>query len=572
MSGEETLPLLSFLVLLPLLTALLLALVPSRLDSLVRSLALMGMAAALGLAVYVWFMFDGTVATYQFVDNWPWLGRTIRCKLGIDGFNVLFLLLATIVTPVALVSDFSRGPTGRKVLAISLLVAEAVALAAFTAMDLFFFFVLWEVLLVPIALVMVMSSRGSGFRSLRKMVLVNGFGSSLLFVALLYMHYKTGATSFDVAFLTSALNATGAMSALSVTEQLFLFGAVGLAIGIRIAVFPFHTWSARSQADGPVPVATLISGILVPLGGYAFVRLALPLFPDAVALLSIPLLGLAVGTILWGAILAYSQRSLSKTIACFGMVQMGLVLLGLVVLTREGIAGGLLQLLNAGLISSCLLLVLALGNRHRGPPSSEAKTGVLRRRSVWAGGALVATVAALGGPGTNGFAGEFLIFTGVFKEGISSVLESGRIFCWRNLVMFSALLALTGLIVFGIHLVLVMRRTLATPGNLPEVESSRTPDRLAHVVLVPVAGLLLLFGLMPGQLLQKTQGTVDRYVEQYQTRVMEKRNKATAERQARMMRELMQIQMRNSMDGGTSLDLRNIQWKLGPAPQREEDE
>lgn len=559
-------PLLSVLIFLPLLALPLLALLPRELPGTARAVALLAMALTFGVSVALFILFDGQDAGLQFVEDKEWIGPAVHYKVGVDGISLLVVLLTTFLAPLALLSSVASVGEKVKEFCGALLLLESALLGTFLAMDLFLFYVFWEAMLIPMALLIgVWGGKRRIFASV-KFVLYTLVGSVLMLVGVLFIYFKTGATTFDYHVLASALAAKGSLTALSVPEQMGLFAAFGLAFAVKVPIFPLHTWLPDAHVEAPTAGSVILAGVLLKLGTYGFLRFAIPFFPDAASLASAPLMGLAVVGIIYGALVAYAQQDMKRLVAYSSVSHMGFVMLGIFSLTREGIAGAVLQMVNHGLSAGALFLCVGFLYERRGTRDMVEFGGIARVMPVFAVVFMIASLSAIGLPGTNGFVGEFLILVGLFKEGIGSVMKPGTLMQWRSLVVTCGVLATGGVVLGAVYMLNMVRRVLFGPLRHEANQGLADLSLREKLVLGPIIALILWIGVAPGVFLDKTQATVDHYVSNYQTRVMEKRNPETAERNRGLLKQLVEKQLHDHLMGGDGvLDMRNVKWNVAPS-------
>ncbi len=561
------LPILSIITFLPLVGIPFIALTPRQLPGAARAIAMTFMLVTFGISLYLFAAFDGTQAGFQFLEEKAWIFESIRYKMGIDGISILLVLLTTFLSPIALLSAVRSVNDKVREFAIAMLALETAMIGTFLALDLFLFYVFWELMLIPMYIIIGVWGGPRRIYATVKFVLYTMVGSVLMLVALLYIYFKAGGSSFDYSFFTTVLSAEGAVSALSIKEQALLFAAFGLAFAVKVPFFPFHTWLPDAHVEAPTPGSVILAGVLLKMGTYGFIRFAIPLFPDAAALFSAPLMALAVVGIIYGALVAYAQKDMKKLVAYSSVSHLGFVMLGMFAMTREGIAGSVLQMVNHGLSSGALFLCVGFLYERRHTRMMADFGGLARVMPFFTVTFIIVALSSIGLPGTNGFVGEFLILAGVFKEGIGSVLETGRFFGWRTLVLSMGVLAATGIILGAVYTLTMVRRTMFGPLTHDANRNLADLSLRERLVILPVIALIILIGVAPGIFLDKTQATVDHYVETYQARIMQKRNPATAERNKQMMRQLIDMQIKNSLEAAGGLDVKHVEWKLGPVQE-----
>ena len=559
-------PILSLLIFLPALGVPVLALVPRKMPGAARGVTLAFMLLAFGAALKLYLDFDPDDAAFQFLENREWVGESIRYRVGVDGLSILLVMLTVFLMPLAMLSAF-RSVTDRvREFCIALLVLESAMLGTFLALDLFLFYVFWELMLVPMVLIIGVWGGKRRVYATVKFVLYTMAGSLLMLVAILYMYYKNGGVTFDYNVLLAALSESGAITSLKMKEQVILFLAFGLAFAIKVPLFPLHTWLPDAHVEAPTAGSVILAGVLLKMGTYAFIRFAIPFFPQAAAVFSGPLMALSVAGIIYGALVAWAQEDMKKLVAYSSVSHMGFIMLGIFAMTREGLSGGILQMVNHGLSTGALFLCVGFLYERRHTRMLRDYGGVARAMPLFSTVFVIVYFSSIGLPGTNRFVGEFLILAGTFKEGIGSALEPGNPFCWRNKVVVLGLLASTGIVLGAVYMLSMLKRVLFGPADREENRNLKDLTLREKVVILPIVAFIILIGVGAGMLLGKMHRSVDKYVEINQPKLMEKRNPQTAARNARMMKQLIRMQMENSLHGTESgpLDLRDIQWKVGP--------
>ncbi len=558
-------PILSLITFLPLVAIPFVILIPKGLPGTVRNVSLGFMLVTFLVSLNLYFVFDAGSAEFQFIEDIPWIGSAIHYKVGVDGISILLVILTTFLTPIAFLGSYSAITKKVKEFAVAMLVLETAMLGTLLAMDLFLFYVFWELMLIPMYIMIGIWGGNRRSYATVKFVLYTMVGSLLMLVAIVYMYMKTGSSTFDYNVWVSTFTATGSAGALSVKEQVYLFIAFGLAFAIKVPFFPFHTWLPDAHVEAPTPGSVILAGVLLKMGTYGFLRFAIPLFPEAAAMASAPLMGLAVVGIIYGSLVAFAQDDVKKLVAYSSVAHLGFVMLGMFALTREGIQGSILQMVNHGLSTGALFLCVGFLYERRHTRLIKDFGGIARVLPVFTVVFLIVVLSSIGLPGTNGFVGEFLILAGVFKEGVGSVVEPGLV-NWRNFVLLMGVLACTGIVLGAVYMLSMARRVLF--GEITNEANRTLKDLKAReiVVIIPVVAMIILIGVAPGMFLNKSQVTVNKYVETYQTRIMKKRNEATATRNDKAMKMLIQKQMQQQIQQqmGAAIDLGDVQWKVGP--------
>jgi NADH-quinone oxidoreductase subunit M len=482
---------------LPLAGALAVALLPR---SLARPVAL---AAALlawvaSLMLLVGFVPTPVAHRFQFVEVADWIPLFgIQYKLGVDGLSVVLVVLTTTLTWISILASFRPIQERIKEYMVSFLILEVGMIGVFVALDTFLFYIFWEVVLVPMYLIIGIWGGANRIYATIKFVLYTLVGSLLMLVAILataFAFQDANGGSWIGAFDFEALRAHAATTGFADGLQLFAFAAFFLAFAIKVPMFPFHTWLPDAHVEAPTAGSVILAGVLLKLGGYGFIRFALPLFPAAAQAYAPAIIGLSLIAIIYGAIVALVQPDLKKLVAYSSVSHMGFVTLGIFVFREQGMQGAILQMINHGLITGALFLLVGV-IYERTHDRTIAKMGGLSASVPVYAALLGFFVFASGGlPGLSGFVGEFLALVGAFdySPAVGAIATFGMILAAGYLLwMFQR-------VVFG-----ELSDFLKGLGHhLTDV----TPIEL--LTLTPLATLVVVLGLFPSLVLHLIEGPV----------------------------------------------------------------
>jgi NADH-quinone oxidoreductase subunit M len=424
--------LLTSLIFLPAAGAVLLLLVEGALRLLFdarlgeRSWRLAGMATAVlgfALSLAVWARFDATASGMQMVERAGWLGDYgIHYYVGVDGISLFLVVLTAFLLPVVLLASWTDVGKRVKQYVFFMLALQTGMLGAFLALNLFLFYVFWEVMLIPMYFVIGVWGGPRRIYATVKFFVYTMVGSLLMLVGILvlyFMHYQQfGVLTFDYYGFGGA---AGILDTLIPVEggvwwqrQHWLFAAFGVAFAIKVPMFPFHTWLPDAHVEAPTPGSAVLAGVLLKLGTYGFVRYALPLFPAAIVDLLPVLFALCLIGVVYGALVAMVQSDVKRLVAYSSVSHLGLVMLGLFALNVQGVEGALLQMVNHGLSTGALFILVGMIYERRHVREIEAFGGLAHVMPVFAAFFLIATFSSIGLPLLNGFVGEVLILIGVF--------------------------------------------------------------------------------------------------------------------------------------------------------------
>jgi NADH-quinone oxidoreductase subunit M len=491
--------LLTAVTFLPLAGALALMLVPRRLDVVLRAGALIVGVATFVLSLPLYFRFDPGSADYQFEEFARWMPTLgVGYHLGIDGISLLLVLLTTLLTPIALASAWCSIEERTKEFVITLLLLETGMIGVFVSLDLFLFYVFWEAMLIPMYFVIGVWGGTNRIYAAMKFVLYTLVGSVLMLLAILALYYQhgavTGTFTFDLPTLARWVVPVG-------PAQSLMFLAFALAFAIKVPLFPFHTWLPDAHVEAPTAGSVILAGVLLKMGTYGFLRFCLPLFPDASLTFGPLVFALAVIGIVYGAWVSTVQPDLKKLVAYSSVSHLGFVMLGIFTLNVQGLVGGVIQMINHGLSTGALFLMVGMIYERRHTRLIADFGGLWKVIPAFSALFLVVALSSLGLPGLNGFVGEFLILLGAFQVN-----------------RWLAAVAATGIIFAAVYLLWMYQRVIF--GDITH-EANRTLRDLSlreWALLVPVLVLIVWVGVYPVSFTGPTEATIEALIAQVQSK------------------------------------------------------
>jgi NADH-quinone oxidoreductase subunit M len=485
--------LLTILIVLPIAGAVFVALTRRESESLQKLAGLAVSLATFVLSIPLVTRFSDTAA-YQFEVKLPWIPAWgISYHVGIDGLSLWLVILTTFLTPLCLLGSWSSIETRVREFVVFMLLLEAGMIGVFVALDLFLFYVFWEAMLIPMYFLIGIWGHDRRIYAAVKFFLYTFAGSVLMLVAFLVLYRAAGVNSFDIPALVSR--------PVDPALQTWLFLACALAFAIKVPMWPFHTWLPDAHVEAPTAGSVILAGVLLKMGGYGFLRLAIPLFPAA-AVQFAPLVGvLAVIGIVYGALVSLVQPDLKKLVAYSSVSHLGFVMLGIAALTTTGVTGAVYQMLNHGISTGALFFLVGMlyDRRHT---RTISEFGGLRSAMPWYFAVfLIISLSSIAVPGTNGFVGEFLILLGAWSFS-------------PTLVVIASL----GVILAAAYVLWMVKRVFY--GELSNPKNQGLPDLSLReaTVLVPLVVLAIVMGIASPAFTRRIEPSADSLVRQVRER------------------------------------------------------
>jgi NADH-quinone oxidoreductase subunit M len=406
------LPLLSLITFSPLVSALIVLALPGQPVRVPRVAAFLLSLVPFALSLAMLAQFDPAVGALQMRERVAWLPSLgADYAMGVDGFSLWLILLTTFLTPVVILAAWTDITKRVRLFMALMLILESVMLGALCATDLLLFFFFWEFMLFPMAFVIWLWGHQNRAYAAMKFIVFTLAGSAFMLVGMIYLALRhaelMGRPSFDIETLYA--------TPLSYSEQVWLFAAFTVAFMVKVPMVPLHTWLPDAHTEAPTGGSVDLAGVLLKMGAYAFLRFSLPLFPlaaqDAFPLIMV----LAVIGIIYGALVAYPQPDMKRLVAYSSVSHMGFIMLGLYAFNNLGVTGGVLQMVNHGLSTGALFILVGLIYDRTHTRDIARYGGMWGAVPVWSAFFLVVTLSSIGLPGLNGFVGEFLILAGAFR-------------------------------------------------------------------------------------------------------------------------------------------------------------
>ncbi len=486
-------PVIALLVLLPTVGAVVVGLLPKSRRELMLPITTAISMLPLAVALYIMWEFsaaDG--AAFQFSESVAWYEPWgIGWNVGIDGISLLLIVLTAILFPLSILASASI-TKDVKLFMVSMLLLETGLLGVFVALDLLLFFVFFEMTLVPMYLLIGIWGSGNRVYAAVKFFLYTAFGSALLLTGIIALAVLHGNEFGSLTFaFQDLLNLS-----ISSNAQIWLFLGFGIAFAIKVPLFPFHTWLPDAHTEAPTAGSVILAGVLLKLGTYGFVRFNLTLFPEATVDFAPWLAGLAVVGIIYGAAVAIVQPDVKRLVAYSSVSHLGFIVLGTFALTSQGLQGGVIQMVNHGLTTGALFLLVGMIYERRHTRQISDYGGLAGVMPLFAGVFLFMAFASIGLPGLNGFIGEFKILLGSYLA-----------------FPVMAILAASGVVLAAIYLLWAYERMFTGPVTNAANAGLKDLNARELTILVPIALLVVLLGIYPKPALDRIEPAVENIIE-----------------------------------------------------------
>jgi NADH-quinone oxidoreductase subunit M len=486
--------LLTTIVFLPLAGAILVLLAGGRGDNPEREGAVRLTALGVSLAVfaatlYLWWAFNPASADFQFVERCEWLPKFgISYHLGLDGISLFLVVLTGFLTPLALLSSWQGVHKNVKLFSFFMLALETAMLGVFVSLDLFLFYLFWDAMLIPMYFLIGIWGYDRRIYAAVKFILYTMAGSVLMLLAIIFVAYAhPNAASFDLLDLYGLH--------LSWTTEKWLFLAFAVAFAIKVPLFPFHTWLPDAHVEAPTAGSVILAGVLLKMGTYGLLRFAFPLFPNAAAYFAPYIAWLAVIGIVYGALVAMVQPDMKKLVAYSSVSHLGVVVLGLCAFNVNGVQGAVYQMLNHGVSTGGLFMIVGMlsDRRHTRLISEYGGLKAVMPRLVAA--FLLVTLASIAMPGMNGFIGEFLILLGAFQK-----------------YPYLTALGATGVILSAVYMLWMFQRV--NYGEVTNAKNRGLADLSARewAMMIPTIAMCIFMGVAPAIFLRPMEPSIQKVV------------------------------------------------------------
>jgi NADH-quinone oxidoreductase subunit M len=488
-------PILSTLIFLPLVGAAVILLMGRSQEALIKWAALVVSMVAFVLSLPLFTNFDRTTHLMQFTERHEWIPSwNITYFLGVDGISVLFILLSTLVTILCVLISWNSIKTKLKEFYIAILIMEGAMIGVFSSLDFFLFYLFWEAMLIPMYLLIGVWGGPNRIYAAIKFFLFTLVGSVLMLVGIIVLYFYAGRT-FNILELVTRTY--------PYQMQFWLFWAFFAAFAVKVPMFPVHTWLPDAHTEAPTAGSVILAAVLIKMGAYGFLRFSLPLFPDAARAMAVPMLTLSVIAIIYGAVVCLAQSDLKRLIAYSSVSHMGFVTLGIFALNIQGLEGGILQMINHGIVTGALFLSVGIIYDRTHSRQISDYGGLATVLPLYAAFFMVFTLASIGLPGMNGFIGEFLIILGGFTAS-----------------KWAGVLSATGIIIGAGYMLWLYQRVFFMETN-QKIVGLQEMDMREIITLLPMVILVFWIGIYPDTFLSFMHPSVEHLLKRLNTGAQE---------------------------------------------------
>jgi len=483
-------PILSLVTFLPLVGVLFLLFVRGDADTVARNsraTALLTSIFTFGLSLYMYMGFDSTSPDLQMIEKTAWLpGLNIHYKMGIDGISVFFVLLSTFLTPICILASWDSIENRVKEYMIAFLLLETMMVGMFCAIDLMLFYVFFEGVLIPMFVIIGVWGGKRRVYSAFKFFLYTLLGSVLMLLAVLYLYNTYGTTDIPELWQKD----------IPLGVQKWLWLAFFASFAVKVPMWPFHTWLPDAHVEAPTAGSVILAGVLLKMGGYGFLRLSLPVFPEASVYFTPLVFGLSVVAVIYTSLVALAQEDMKKLIAYSSVAHMGFVTIGIFAMNQNGLDGAMFQMLSHGIVSAALFLCVGVVYDRLHTREIGRYGGLIKNMPKYALAFMIFALASVGLPGTSGFVGEFLVLVGAWK--VSTIVTA---------------LASTGVVLGAAYMLYLYKRVVFGELTKPDVKSMKDLEGREVAIFLPMVALVMWMGIAPSHFIAPMAPALKKVIE-----------------------------------------------------------
>ncbi len=478
---------LTLITFIPVLGVLIIALVPNRGEKSAKWIALMTAIVILGLSIFLWISFDPNQGAMQFEEKYQWIpGVNIYYHLGVDGISLPMVFLTCLLTVLGILVSWNITNKPKVFFSLMMLLATGM-IGVFVALDFILFYIFWELVLLPMYFLIAIWGSSNRMYAAIKFFIFTLLGSVLMLVGILIIYFNSGLGTFDILELANA--------GLAPNLQNWVFFLLFMGFAIKVPMFPLHTWLPDAHTEAPTAGSVLLAGILLKMGSYGFIRISIPILPEAAKAWSPAIAILAVISIIYGALASLIQKDLKRLVAFSSVSHMGFVMLGISSLTPTAINGAVIQMFSHGCITGMLFLLVGMIYERTHTRMIADMGGLANKVPLWSGILAFTAFASLGLPGLSGFWGEFLVLFGTFTRG-------------DNFAKTMVYLAVIGIILGAAYLLWMLQRVIFGQYN-EKLGTLKRLNWLEFITLAPLIVLIILIGVYPAPLLNVINSSVN---------------------------------------------------------------
>ena len=458
-----------------------------------RATALLTSIFTFLLSIYMYVGFNKSSAEFQFVEQRPWLEDfNVFYKMGVDGISVFFVLLSAFLTPICILASWESITSRVKEYMIAFLILETMMIGMFCALDLVLFYVFFEAVLIPMFIIIGVWGGARRVYASFKFFLYTLLGSVLMLLAILALYHQFGTT--DIPALSNAMMPFG--------MQKWLWLAFMASFAVKVPMWPVHTWLPDAHVEAPTAGSVILAGVLLKMGGYGFLRMSLPMMPEASAFYAPLMFWLSVIAVIYTSLVALAQEDMKKLIAYSSVAHMGFVTLGIFAANQQSVDGAMFQMLSHGVVSAALFLCVGVVYDRLHTRDINRYGGLVKNMPRYAAVFMLFAMASVGLPGTSGFVGEFLVLAGAFQV--------------NTTITF---LAATGVVLGAAYMLFLYRRVVFGALTKPDVKAMKDLNAREILIFAPLVVLVLWMGIYPSSVIKPMAPSIERVLTNYHARV-----------------------------------------------------